>query len=85
MTTKASKRYIFLLYIFLVLTLSWILRQDFFTNGFKQFFHDSLLSSSTYLLAAISTLFAGSIGLFVHKGVSKKISILGNAPFKNIL
>lgn len=85
MSTKTSKSYTFFLYILLALTLSWVVKQNFFTNHFSQLFQKTFLSSSAYLMAGISTLFAGSIGLLLHKGISKQISILGNTPSKNIL
>lgn len=46
---------------------------------------DTFLSNSCYLLAGLSTAIGGTLMLIFHKGVSNRITVLGEARLKNIL
>lgn len=81
MSNKTINYGYILSYVFLVLLLSWLLKSKVQVHFFK----DTFLQNSDYLLAGFSTLIAGTTGIFLHKGLSKKITILGKDAQKNML
>ncbi len=80
--TKVSIKYgNIIAYIILVLLLRYLIRYKVQVHQFKLAF----LQDNNYLFAGLSTLIAGSVGIFLHRGLSNKITILGNTALKNTL
>jgi hypothetical protein len=70
-----------IVYVILALLLSYLIRHKFQVHQFKFGF----LQDNNYLFGGISTLIAGCVGIFLHKELSKKITVFGNTAFKNTL
>ncbi len=81
---KVKWKYIFL-YALIALGLSYPIQSGVLDDYFNSITEDTFLFGSTYLLAGLSTLFAGAVVLLFHKGSSKRITILGDDRIKNLL
>ena len=81
---KTEWKYI-ILFILIAFGLSFPIQQGYLNEFFQSITKRTFLFGSGYLLAGISTLAASLIALAFHKQVSKRITILGDDRFKNLL
>jgi hypothetical protein len=70
-----------MVYVFSVLLLSYLIRHLVQVHSFNVTF----LQNNNYLFSGLSTLISGIVGIFLHKGLSKKITIIGNDAQKNVM